>query len=303
MLQNLRFQLDSDTPVHNIDSVLRFAAHLIVFLYNMSLLPITDAVISIIKKYSWNLRKDSGALIPYFLLLLPREHQRDAYCLCLQDVIDGKLEYYNNGKDHGLEMDMIVKMTVEAIFQRGGLKENTDNPPSLITSVSGTVSRSDLIQIRTLEWLAFEPEQALDLLQYSNFLIRLFLLHGRIHAVKDIIKRYPVPGATDELEHSLEERVQYSNLVDCFSSYDSWTNIYKTKPKEEGGALVRWKVDIEKHTQRTVELFENLLGGDVFGIAFEGTGSEFEMIRQIYIPDIILLQHSILFQTIYLCPT
>jgi Nuclear pore protein 84 / 107 len=280
-------------PIPSQESVLRFTSHLIRFMHNAAGLDIDVHAIKIVRRYIDLLKSENAELIPFFLQLLPYEAQIDAYVSFLQDVEDDKIKFYKLGKEYGVDMKRVAIGTVESIFKRGGLAEHTDLDPT-VASVADSVSHSDMIQIRTLEWLTFDADMAVELLKYSNYLIRLFLLHGKLHAVNALTNMYTPAVEEDSL--ALNERFQYSLLIECHTSYDTWAALFKGKKG------VNWHNDVLKQTDVTIDLFRKLLDGDLFGVTFQGTGADFLNLRRIYTPDIVLLHQHILLQTCDLVP-
>ena len=180
----------------------------------------------------------------------------------------------------------------------------------LIGSVHDECSEADLFQIRALEWLSFDPSQSSSYLNFSNLLIRRFLVNGKVHCVKRIIEYVSLNQSMDDtMSMMIKERHEYETLVASLEHHDQWINLFNRNPERLKSNLVmvtptaEWKQELKDLTETTVDLFSKLLAGTIFGTEFDssivdpGKLEELKIMRSLYIPELVMWLHHLLLST------
>ncbi len=180
----------------------------------------------------------------------------------------------------------------------------------VIRSVFDKLEPKEKGPIDALEW--FESSQSFDLLKFSNRLARRMLIEGKVHAVKAILDSAAIDMRSleshiPECTAHLQEHSEYKLLISSLSNFESWARVYKQNPDEKrlgiGMHYDQWVSEMRELARFTVERLNQLLSGDIFGEAIDVSDdynsimSELNPIRTVYIPDLVMKLHEILFNT------
>ncbi|KAI8913575.1 nuclear pore protein 84/107 [Gorgonomyces haynaldii] len=299
LLQQVCHQLQNEQQIPHQEQVLRFLVHLIL-MYDTLEVHITaqdEHVYLVFKHYIQTLiQSQQGILVPLFLNRLPQELQIECYADFLQTVPKEEMaKYYHMGLDEGLDMFEIAKTTVYSIFLKHGSMDSLEDDYYPLLSLTDPLSKSDITQIDALEWLRFE-DNAQEYITASNLLIERFLCRGRINAVQHLMNTHSVEAFAEVKGWNIQ--LQYRQLIDTISLYDEWAQLFsKTKTRHDPLLLA----DLQTMTPGVVEAFDRLFETPVFGNEFldpedEPTRSIY-MIQDMYIPDLVLWLHQVLYQT------
>jgi hypothetical protein len=147
----------------------------------------------------------------------------------------------------------IARATVDGIFSEGLKKEemSMDVDSITISAIDEPLSKQETIQVRALEWLAFDTIQRQDALFKCNRLMRAFLRRGKVNAAQKVVLAFPDlfnnawlrsiydEAATVVDEHqvaikaAVREQLDYRLLLKCIEGRNAWLEMFKTNPLYE----------------------------------------------------------------------
>ncbi|TPX33281.1 hypothetical protein SeMB42_g07502 [Synchytrium endobioticum] len=327
----------SMTFTKQLSTSLRMAVHLVLILRNAERPVNEDVSDLLIRKYIQMLisgRRHKH--IALFTRSLPREEQTNVYSHFLADCMESKdvrHQYFRQAFQHGLDYHEICRQTVKIILERGILNEPI--PPNalavqLTSDLNHPVSDSDAVMIRALEWVAFEEQQLQDLVGYCNALLRRFLIQGRMNAAKETIKAVPhhvIPPqwaarrvtpqiqsdnisadrVKSKTEQLTEEYFQYFSLLEVYGLYGEWISETSRLPATGGNSGIM-DPGLAAHVRKVTKELENkimaflneewILVGEVTDGSVNGDfDKDSRLLRELYIPEVVLILHRILFDT------
>ncbi|TPX32898.1 hypothetical protein SmJEL517_g04044 [Synchytrium microbalum] len=312
----------------HLPNILRIAVHLVLILRNTDR-PTDEATSDVlIRKYIQMLIAGGRHKhIALFTSNLPREEQTTLYSHFLADNLESREtrhQYFRQAFQHGLDYHQICRQTVRIILERGILKEAvpTGATSVAISELSVPLSEVDAVMIRALEWVAFEEQQRQDLVTYCNILLRRFLIHGRMNAAKSSMRSVPlhfiprewIPrtelggGGRDAnkprtaVESIADEYVKYMNLLDVYALYAEWVMEFNRLPVRAESADVDLANYLRRATTDLETKIEALLDSDWFDEEdmkdkSDDVKTEFRILRDLYIPEVVFILHRILFET------
>ena len=338
MFEGLRSQLEAlerneeIAPILHLPHVLRFNAHLILFLRMVGVLGHSRDTDYILAKFIEMLQAaNKGNLVPAYTEFLPADMQVETLSKYLETVDEEmavRQEYVQLGAHYNLDMSSICRATVQNTFRRGSILDflGPEVPSVFLCGVDDVVPDADAVQIRALEWLVFDDGQFEDFLDHANLLIRRLLIMGHVQSVKLLLDTFPIDpnaphlpsaGNVGRLATLIRERVQYDLLIQCFCLHTQWTCLfYRDKPKTDkkpSHKTLDWSLKVKNSTLELVRRFELLLGGDIFGTLEEAEAElpdgfapqrnlELSILRSVYLPELVMWLHQVLFQTREIIP-
>ena len=226
---------------------LRFLAHLVLLWRNLGLDDKPDCTQLILLKYIDHLIvSGNGELIPMFYEPLPQNIQTAGYSTFLATLKGDKTKYYNLGKSFRLNMMAVCEEAVKkSTEQLLSIPLSIDHALSTtFVPATAQITDEDLYRMSSLDWLTFEDQQIKKLFEYSNILLRKYLILGKLNCVKWIMDHYSL--SSNELEQDewdiepffLTEQLDYFALINCFEVESQWRNLQSEKPKEEYSSLI-----------------------------------------------------------------
>lgn len=289
LFQHMNEILKSDeaTP-----QILRFFAHLVLFVRQIGKNHQEEIGDRIIRAYVQCLMKMGDTqLVAFYTAALPYAHQIQIYSEFLEDTPEAQRRTcMEEGKNHGLDIYQIAKITVERIQN---MMESADDSEKLLT---GELSVLDKKKISSLEFLIFDQEQRGELLWQTNAMIRCFMAQRKIEAVKRAFAMIPndsiqiliqMYGGKNKLpskvECSIREYLCHQTYLASIDGYNEWIDyFYNKKPKppqvidiqgksftEKAASdhqeqiyqqdLARWKTVLKEQTASTRDLFLNVI--------------------------------------------
>ncbi|EGF81935.1 hypothetical protein BATDEDRAFT_23684 [Batrachochytrium dendrobatidis JAM81] len=331
-VQLVEMERDTNTPsIFGLSSVLRFTAHLILLLRGMGISGYaenSEHVDFLLSRYIHMLHvAGKGDLIAMYVAYLPSEMQVDCYSSFLQDVDDDlqiRCALVTAGIDCMLDMPRICRMTVEKIFRRSSVMDKLEREVPLVTlcGTADTVPESDLLLIRALEWLDMDDMQLEDRLDHANLLARHFLIQGHVQSVYRLVQDIGLPienfrvlmAKNAKLFKLGTEWLQNQSLVECLSNQAKWSFLFfqqkpQVKDDKPTHKTLEWQGKVKSLTTDTVKkmrvLLENFSAPDYLD-EFDSVASqrtlEMEIIKGIYVPELVMWMHQILIQTHRIIP-
>ncbi|KAJ3299145.1 hypothetical protein HK104_009939 [Borealophlyctis nickersoniae] len=330
-LQRGRLNEDASREWPNVS---RFLAHLGIVLLDLDFPVDPSSIYCAILAYASDLiAAQQKKLIALYAHYLPSETQVELYANFLRGVDDrpeARMQLLEAAHHYGLDVQLITHRTVELIF-RDALHSISDKMPKNITiaGLKQPISRDDERLIRALEWLTYHSSQNEDLLINSNVLMRKFLACGRANAASQVFNRYPsddallnhdwVRASTTEgqirdvrltiLADAVDERRGYEQLLHIIKLHTEWTTNFFARPgtSQQGRVFNDWKTTTKTLTEKTVEELRTMLETDWLRRRGEECNPvneedevrffELQRVRDIYIPEIILWMHQMLYET------
>ena len=242
LFTNCRKVIESSLSRLDQNFSLRFICHLILLWRNLGLDENEqDTEIILLKYIEYLVESKNGDLIPMFYEPLPRPIQTQGYATFLSNLTDDKTKYYNLGKSFHLNMMDICVETVIIITRDLLSAETTIDDCNNITfaAVDRQLTNEELNIISSLDWFTFEETQIRNLFEYSNKLLRKFLILGKLNCVKWIMDHYSLTSSEiDQGDWMVDpafqtEQSDYFSLITCFELNSKWKELQSRKPKQE----------------------------------------------------------------------
>ncbi|XP_053693286.1 nuclear pore complex protein Nup107 [Sabethes cyaneus] len=280
----------SDVSFSLTTQMIRFLAHLVLFMRQIGKQCQEDIGDKVIKRYVECLIKHGDAqLVAFYTAALPADLQLLMYSNFLEAISETQQrkraleEAYN----FGLDVPAITIYTVEKIRNRED--DSQDAKPQ-----EGEITSLDLSKISSLEWLIFYPDQRGELLWQTNAMVRTFLAKRNVEAARKAFTVVPVDtiqqiinnyGSKDDLpyreECCIKEYLCHQTYLAAIDGYNDWVEYYynmKPKPpqlvktsnftervasehREQSYRmdLERWHSQLQEQTTVTRDLLYNIL--------------------------------------------
>lgn len=301
---------------------MRFFAHLVLVLRTLNQPVPTSSANAIIETYLRILeREGNDSLVAMYAACLREGNGEESYARflrgeCLPDSLtaamdsnasrEAKSEALLRAKQHNLDVAVIAQETVRLI-----LEEQFASIPSLqsgepdITTFSTSLSERDVYLIRAIEWLTMVPETLPEALARSNDVARYFLALGQAGAARALLES--LPSGISELkddDRQLTEHSDYVDLFNVFACHDRIDEILSQQPAETASKADQnaWSKRLLGAIEKTLVETKLLLTADWlrFHVPSSAYGSqrrkELRRIRQIFIPDLVMRLHTLLFE-------
>ncbi|GAB6025436.1 hypothetical protein CHUAL_014030 [Chamberlinius hualienensis] len=277
--------------------ILRFAAHLVLFLrvvgYNIK----EEVCISILELYvKLLIEKHLVKLVALYTATLPSPQQVTLYAQFLQGILDcdERQLCLQIGEDAGLDVPTITKTVVENIRHSADTQQNL---PVGTSTLSVQTTLEDRKKIDSIEWLIFDASQRGEALRQGNAIIREFLIQRKIDAAQNLLMKIPSDsieiivkqwrmqcGETELSAVDANATREYLCILAYLQAQDSYKDWFEhfhngkpDSPKLAAGAnfservafehrqkqhetdLSRWQHTLELQTKTTTEKLYNVL--------------------------------------------
>ncbi|CAG8785969.1 17050_t:CDS:10, partial [Dentiscutata erythropus] len=310
--------------------ILRFAAYFVLYLRELKLpIPENEGMEGdeIIKLYTELLIEyQQNKIIALYASKLPKKLSIDTYATFLKNIMESRDKrriLYILAENHGLDVKSITRATFDLIFnepdvedQHGlvtSLRLNDLDPP--LRETTSPVSNQDSIKIRGLEWLTFNNEQVIEAFDRANALCRRFLVKGKLNAVKHVfyaISNHESPLSSFKIDEDddkqgyeysvINEYTFYYNMTEFFSKNEEWAKISREKLHKKETEFDTRIREATEAVEKLFEKFTNALISDNddkegiigrYNIEDEERKKELNLIKDIYVPNIVLRLHHI----------
>lgn len=239
--------------------VLRFSAHLALFLRNIGLIQTEmqkQFYVFILDSYiGYLIECRALPIIASYVSQLPENLQTITYTKLLKVVTDKneRKKALTLAREMNLDVEEITKMVVEHLRYDIQAQDTTDPSAVLDVTLSGLISvptsSSDKILINALDWLSIGAVQYIESLKQGNCLMRSFVSLGKIEAAKDVFRKVPADvidgifrtwkkktGETNlspELKNFTREYLCFSAFFHAIESFNDWIRFFnEAKPIE-----------------------------------------------------------------------
>ncbi|XP_044748936.1 nuclear pore complex protein Nup107 [Coccinella septempunctata] len=296
---------------------LRFVTHLMLFLDQIGQLNSREIVETCIEQYVKRLWKlGETRLVAFYLSKVNSNLQICLYAKCLEEIVDNdeRREALKYAEDFELSVFEITKKIVENVRNKPQEMENNSH---LMTQLTET----DLFKISSLDWILFYEEQRAEALIQSNAMIFTFLTLSKIDAAQLAFNKIPPESVehlmgentNKNLEKILKEHMSYKVYLEAHEGFNEWFQKYKSKPQlpeavPESAPFTekvayqhrmaqykteceRWKITTEHLAKVAKALLYNVL---LFPDGWLTTNADWEYLRSICIPEVILLLYTVL---------
>jgi nuclear pore complex protein Nup107 len=297
--------------------MVRFFTHLVLVLRMLSL-PVPDgAANAIIQAYLQILEQEGNdGLVAMYAACLREGNGEDSYARFLRAMDpsaskEARAEALARARQHNLNVATIASETVRLILEEAfaTIPALSTSQPD-VTSFTTGLSDRDVYLIRSIEWLTMMPETMEEALVKSNAIARYFLALGQAGAAQALLKTLPAGisrarGAHDDDDDDDDalEHEQYQQLFGVFACHELVDEVLARAPKTTATKLEQhnWRKSLHTAIERTHRTTLDLLTSDWLRFDLvpiyqqQERSAELARIRQIFIPDLVLRLHSLLF--------
>ncbi|KAI9193582.1 nuclear pore protein 84/107 [Polychytrium aggregatum] len=337
----------AENRIKNFPQYLRFVVHMILICRDVEY-PIPAAASNNVIRHFVKLLIDGNKrpLVPLYTSYLPRDQQIQMYSLFLAGIDDSSEErykYWKIGFEYSLDMMSIGYKVVECIFVKGIFSERL--PPSSlevkVTQINDSLSKLDRSQIYALEWLSFQREQQEQLLYGVSFLIRRFLVHGRVHAARQTFD-HVVADWVKELRAQLEDSMKdspeikarirsiecltselnfYFEFLEAVKAYTKWSILLMKRPRQsktidglnrvsagDQANLAQWQIQMMNESKGAIDALERVVRSNWLQVLLEDDTAgdeqkaEYQLLRCVYLPELVIWLQQIYYETRDLIP-
>ncbi|CEP17617.1 hypothetical protein [Parasitella parasitica] len=226
------------------------------------------------------------------------------------------------GKEYGLDMPDILQFTYTQIFRKAisltPAKVSAETPAKLNVLLEEKITADDALFLRAVKWLTYDESMCIQAFQAANMIIRHLLGICKVYLIQDIFGLFTdamIEGMTAEAERHagsqaiLTEFELHRCIVDSLVEYDHWEKLVQNVPTDDGSLdsilkVHKWQDQVQKET--------NELSNQMFRVLRENWLSEESTetaqvskaaLRQLYIPELLIRYHHILYSTIDIMPS
>ncbi|KAJ7272963.1 nuclear pore protein 84/107 [Mycena rebaudengoi] len=207
-------------------------------------------------------------------------------------------------REHGLDMDRVAVVAAERTIDKAFelLPQAKGRLPSII-AMQPPPTDQELFLLRSIEWTIFTDATYETALEQTNVILRYFLGMGRVQVAQKLLVLLPLELAS--ISEPEERATEYLHYRQFFIIWDTLERVVECQaletPQMNRNTRAAWLDDYralvdQAHDQITKLLTSEWLVSDVE----EGSGAnqrrrELIRIRQIYIPELIIRLHFVLF--------
>ncbi|EDQ98148.1 uncharacterized protein LACBIDRAFT_309794 [Laccaria bicolor S238N-H82] len=298
-------------------SMCRFFAHFCLFLQMIDI-PVPPLATQVILESYLQVLEDAGQrdLIAMYASALG-ENAIERYALFLvslaltADINERRLAL-TRARDHGLDPARVAVVTAErTIEQAFDVLPVLEGPLPSIIALQQPPTDAELFLLRSIEWTIFQDTTYNTALEQANVILRYFLGTGRVQAAQSLLDVLPPELAgISEPEERATEYLHYrqffviwetvERVVDCQSQH---------VPGMNKDAKATWLDDYRSLIDQAHDQITRLLTTEWLVSDVENPGDELDerrkdliRIRQIYIPELIIRLHFLLFDSRHFIP-
>ncbi|KAI9287049.1 nuclear pore protein 84/107 [Umbelopsis sp. AD052] len=303
--------------------LLRFVTLLILYLSSISAYTPTAESDTIICEYiKCHSQSDNGLkaqlVALYCSKLSSAEIQANTYATYLQhfDGDRGERELLIEvGQHHQLDVHRILWN----LYQKEAPTKLKQYSPSSTTRhiKSEPVDPSIVRQIRSLEWLTFDERLHTEAIIQSNAMIRCFLADGNISAAQTVFAYLPSSIISSILNEQIDDKRDLNQivaemklddvLIETCGLFSLWSNLHTKRPTETDSleglrAYQEWASQFEQLSFTLISKLQHLLRSRWCLNDNPGQMIPNAVLRQMYVPELVLNLHQVLFETQGLLP-
>ncbi|EKM50986.1 uncharacterized protein PHACADRAFT_177673 [Phanerochaete carnosa HHB-10118-sp] len=287
----------------------RFFAHLCLFLQLIDVSPPPLATQVILEAYLQVLeRAGQRELIAMYAGALG-DNAVERYAMFLTslelsaDISERRLAL-TRARDHGLDMDRVAIVTAERTIEKAfSILPPAKGPLPSVISQQPPPSNAELLLVRSVEWTTYLESTYDTALEQANVILRYLLGCGRVQVAKTMLDRLPTELST--IRHPEERATEFLHYRQFFMVWDALERVVETQaleaPQMTRETRAEWLADyrgtLDAARERVVRLLttEWLVPDSARGASDRQISKELLRIRQIYVPELILRLHAMLY--------
>lgn len=305
--------------------LLRFFSHLVLYLRLLDR-PLPASTCNSILRHYVEVLETAGEdeLVAMYASSLEKESAEESYAHFLKSFstntssADRKTALYR-AKEHSLDIASVARLVVQIIFAESYPAIVALDTPSVdpIQALQLDLTETEARLISAIDWLTFNEETSADAIFQSNALMRLFLSSGKIHAARVLLQNLP-----DHLLADLEnlsgltygdktEYVHYRHFFDALAGNVRFSEIFANRPTAASAGSVSkmelhsWREALGNVVSTAKTALLEVLTTDWLKLDADEQEEEqtsqrlleLARIRQLYIPELVLRLHFMLFDT------
>ncbi|KAJ7349466.1 nuclear pore protein 84/107 [Mycena albidolilacea] len=218
------------------------------------------------------------------------------------DITERRLAL-TRAREHGLDMDRVAIATAERTIEKAFelLPPLKGRLPSII-AMQPPPSDEELFLLRSIEWTIFTDATYETALEQTNVILRYFLGSGRVQVAQRLLVMLPLELAS--ISEPEERATEYLHYRQFFIIWDTLERVVECQaletPQMNRNTRAAWLEDYralvdQAHDQITKLLTSEWLVSDVEDDRGDRRRRDLIRIRQIYIPELIIRLHFLLF--------
>ncbi|PPQ72703.1 hypothetical protein CVT24_012914 [Panaeolus cyanescens] len=293
------------------EAMCRFFAHFCLFLQMIDI-PVPPLATQVILESYLRVLEEAGErdLIALYAGALG-DNAVERYALFLVSLglsasLEERKTSLTRASEHGLDVTRVAMVTAERTIEGAfnALPQLKDTLPSLIQRQPPPNDEETLL-LRSIEWTTFMESTYNVALEQANVILRYFLASGRIQPARSLLGLLPPELA--EIPEPEEIATEYLHYRQLFVIWDTIEAINDSQAKEalfvSGGSrdaknawIAEYRGLIDQAYDQILKLLTTeWLVSDVDDSVSDRRLRELVRIRQIYIPELIIRLHYILF--------
>ncbi|KAG8215686.1 nuclear pore complex protein [Butyriboletus roseoflavus] len=285
----------------------RFFAHLCLFLQliDISVPPLATQVI-----------------LEAYLQVLERAGQRDLIAMYAGALGDNAVERYamfltsldadikerklalTRAREHGLDVDRVAIVTAERTIEKSfDLLPQLKGPLPSIIALQNPPSEVETLLLRSIEWTIFMEATYDTALEQATVILRYFLGSGRVALARGLLDMLPRELASiNEPEERATEYLHYGQFFNVWGLLDRVVECQSLEASlMNKDTRIAWLKDYKGLIDHAYESIVKLLTSDWMlpdqSNPADRRHHEMQRIRQIYIPELILRLHVVLYSS------
>ncbi|KAF9557921.1 hypothetical protein CPC08DRAFT_819621 [Agrocybe pediades] len=304
------------------ETVCRFFAHLCLYLQMIDVQTPPDATQVILESYI-SVLEEAGQrnLIALYAGALG-DNAVDRYAAFLVSLgltadFDERRAALTRASEHGLDVNKVALKTAESSINKAfSMLPQLKSPLPSIINLQPPINEAETFLLRSIEWTTFSPDTHDAALIQATTMLRYFLGAGRIQAAQTLLSLLPPELAS--LTTPEEIATEYMHYNQFFVIWDTIAKVVNVQGQEaavtQGPSATReakatWLSQYRNLIDQAHEQIVRLLTVEWLIAEEEAEDdaekqrqNELARIRQIYVPELIIRLHYILFGSRKLIP-
>ncbi|EIN06492.1 nuclear pore protein 84/107 [Punctularia strigosozonata HHB-11173 SS5] len=225
--------------------------------------------------------------------------------------VDERRLALTRAREHGLDIERVAIATAERTIDRA-LKTLPPAKGALpqVSQRTEHPNQEEVLLLRSIEWTTFLDSTYPTALEQANVILRYFLAAGKIQIARVLLTALPAELASiREPEECTDEYYCYRQLFSVWQASEKVADFEASDPRQMSRDLrTTWMSDYKAIVEQAREQFLKLLTtewlvSNVLDTQGDRRRRDLIRIRQIYVPDLILRLHAILFNSRHEIPT
>ncbi|UZJ51384.1 hypothetical protein CBS101457_000704 [Exobasidium rhododendri] len=316
--------MKADSSPRQYARVVRFFAHLTLYLRLLDWSPMPDSVVcnSILKSYVEILEQlGEDELVALYASSLEAESATESYAhyLKMMDVnerMETKRIALLRAESHDLDVAAVAISTVTMIFDEvfPSMMPNLTSSNTPLSELSLSITFLEERLIRAIDWLCIHDSTHREAIVHINILMRLFLTNGRLNAARvllfdlsaELIQKAIASEVQDDGEAQAMEFVHWRTFFDILGNHMRFVEVWSKRPSDNSSKIEKhnWVKGLGGVVELTETSMMEILQMDWLKLEFADTENihmerrrmELSKIRQMYIPELVLRLHFMLYE-------